>query len=337
MDLPIFYDEVEEWNRTLLVYEAALKEVSTKIEILNSEFKLAHRYNPIEHVTSRIKTPQSIAKKMRHNQRELTVENIVKYINDVAGIRIICSFTSDIYRIAALICKQNDVKVLKVKDYIMKPKENGYTSYHMIISVPIFLSDTMIETKVEIQIRTIAMDFWASLEHKMYYKFEGNAPEHIRRELRECADIVGFLDKKMLALNEEIKKFSDDRINTYKEKMSDMFQNSIRESYGTVIDEESEVITIDGCKMEEDSDIYKNDVALYVMDTQADDMLSAMQQKIMKESKEKIVEVSENEVEKKEEKKTKASSKESNKIPFTASIFGRNKQKKQEVKAKAVT
>ena len=305
MDLPIFYDEVEEWNRTLLVYEAALKEVSTKIEILNSEFKLAHRYNPIEHVTSRIKTPQSIAKKMRHNQRELTVENIVKYINDVAGIRIICSFTSDIYRIADLICKQNDVKVLKVKDYIMKPKENGYTSYHMIISVPIFLSDTMIETKVEIQIRTIAMDFWASLEHKMYYKFEGNAPEHIRRELRECADIVGFLDKKMLALNEEIKKFSDDRINTYKEKMSDMFQNSIRESYGTVIDEESEVITIDGCKMEEDSDIYKNDVALYVMDTQADDMLSAMQQKIMKESKEKIVEVSENEVEKKEEKKTK--------------------------------
>lgn len=337
MDLPIFYDEVEEWNRTLLVYEAALKEVSTKIEILNSEFKLAHRYNPIEHVTSRIKTPQSIAKKMRHNQRELTVENIVKYINDVAGIRIICSFTSDIYRIADLIRKQNDVKVLKVKDYIMKPKGNGYTSYHMIISVPIFLSDTMIETKVEIQIRTIAMDFWASLEHKMYYKFEGNAPEHIRRELRECADIVAFLDKKMLALNEEIKKFSDDRISTYKEKMSDMFQNSIRESYGTVIDEDSEVITIDGCKMEEGSAIYQNDVALYVTDAQADDMLSAMQQKIMKESKQKIVEVSESKVDEKEEKKTKASSKESNKIPFTASIFGRNKQKKQEVKAKAVT
>ena len=106
----MFYNEADEWNRALLLYDAALKEVNTKIEILNSEFKLAHQYNPIEHITSRIKSPQSIAKKMRHNQRELTVENIIRYINDVAGIRIICSFTSDIYRIANLISKQSDVK-----------------------------------------------------------------------------------------------------------------------------------------------------------------------------------------------------------------------------------
>lgn len=335
MDLPIFYDEVEEWNRTLLVYEAALKEVSTKIEILNSEFKLAHQYNPIEHVTSRIKTPQSIAKKMRHNQRELTVENIVKYINDVAGIRIICSFTSDIYRIADLIRKQNDVKVLKVKDYIMNPKENGYTSYHMIISVPIFLSDTMIETKVEIQIRTIAMDFWASLEHKMYYKFEGNAPEHIRRELRECADIVGFLDKKMLALNEEIKKFSNDPMISYKELMSDMFQDSIKKSYGTVVDEENEVLTIENNNENDKVVEYHKEIQPFIIDAQADDMLSAMQQKVMKESTEKILEVSEDKKEEKEATKEKNSSKETNKIPFTASIFGRNKQKKQDIKAKA--
>ena len=134
MELPVFYSEAEDWGSALLLYDAALKEINTKLEILNNEFKMDHQYNPIEHITSRIKSPQSIEKKLRHNNRELTIENIVKYVNDVAGIRIICSFTSDIYRIADLIAKQSDIKVLKVKDYIMCPKENGYTSYHMIVS-----------------------------------------------------------------------------------------------------------------------------------------------------------------------------------------------------------
>jgi len=239
MDLPIFYNEEEEWKKVMLRYDSALKEVSTKLEILNNEFKLAHQYNPIEHITSRIKTPQSIAKKMRHNEKELTVENIVKYINDVAGIRVICSFTSDIYRIADLLAKQSDVQVLKVKDYIMCPKSNGYTSYHMIVSVPIFLSNTMVNTKVEIQIRTIAMDFWASLEHKIYYKFEGNAPEGISKELKECADVISFLDQKMLSLNEEIKKYHhDEAVEQYKVILSDSFQDMIKSSYGTVVDED---------------------------------------------------------------------------------------------------
>lgn len=195
------------WGKIMMVYEAGLKEINTKIEILNNEFKLTHQYNPIEHVSSRIKAPQSIIKKLRHNGRDLTIENVLKYINDVAGIRIICSFTSDIFRIADLISGQSDVEVLKIKDYITTPKKNGYMSYHMIVSVPVFLSNRVINTKVEIQIRTIAMDFWASLEHKMYYKFEGNSPEYIRRELKECADIVGFLDRKMLAINEEIQAY----------------------------------------------------------------------------------------------------------------------------------
>lgn len=241
MDLPIFYNEEDEWKKVMLMYDSALREVNTKLEILNNEFKLHHQYNPIEHITSRIKSPQSIAKKIRHNGRELTVENIVKYINDVAGIRIICSFTSDIYRIADLIAKQSDVQVLKVKDYIMCPKPNGYTSYHMIVSVPIFLSNNMVNVKVEIQIRTIAMDFWASLEHKIYYKFEGNAPERIRKELKECADIVSFLDHKMLTLNEEIRVYNpDSELEQYKEIMSESFQNMIKESYGTVVDDDSE-------------------------------------------------------------------------------------------------
>ena len=240
MELPIFYDEAEEWSNALLLYNSALKEINTKLEILNNEFKLAHQYNPIEHITSRVKSPQSIAKKIRHKGKELTVENIVKYINDIAGIRIICSFTSDIYRIADLIAKQSDIKVLKIKDYIMEPKKNGYSSYHMIVSVPIFLSDSVIETKVEIQIRTIAMDFWASLEHKIYYKFEGNAPERIRSELKECADIVTYLDQKMLSLNEEIHTYNHDKYAEYKEVMSGQYREMLKESYGSVVDEDEE-------------------------------------------------------------------------------------------------
>ena len=240
---------LDEWKRMQLIYSAALKEVNTKLEILNAEFQMAHRYNPIEHLSARIKSPESIAKKLRHQGRAVTVENIVRYINDVAGIRIICSFTSDIYKISDLIRKQSDVKVLKIKDYIANPKPNGYTSYHMIVSVPIFLSDMTIDTKVEIQIRTIAMDFWASLEHKMYYKFEGNAPENIRRELKECADLVGFLDRKMMAINEEIQKYSNE------EEEGVLISESLRRLYGmvneendakeTVVQEAKDTIVID--------------------------------------------------------------------------------------------
>ena len=237
MELPIFYDEAEEWKHASLLYEAALKEINTKIEILNSEFKQAHRYNPIEHVKSRIKSPESIAKKIRHCNRELTIENVVRYINDVAGVRIICSFTSDIYRIAEAVAKQNDVEVLKVKDYITQPKENGYMSYHMIVAVPIFLSNEVIKTKVEIQIRTIAMDFWASLEHKIYYKFEGNAPQSIRNELKECAMIVSYLDNKMLALNEEIKRYLPEEMEGLKEVSFDMVRRVPKDAYGFLSEE----------------------------------------------------------------------------------------------------
>lgn len=204
------YNEEDEWSRMLLLYDAVLKEICTKIEILNNEFKLAHQYNPIEHISSRIKSAHSIARKLRLKKLELTVDNIVNNINDVAGVRIICSFTSDIYRIAESIAQQSDVNVIKIKDYIANPKENGYRSYHMIVSVPIFLSNEVINTKAEIQIRTIAMDFWASLEHKIYYKFEGKAPDGIRDELKECANIISFLDTKMLSINESVNEYHKD-------------------------------------------------------------------------------------------------------------------------------
>jgi len=206
----LYYDENEEWERSLLIFNSVLKEITTKLEILNDEFKLTKQYNPIEHISSRIKSADSIARKLRKKQKELTVANILRYVNDVAGVRIICSFTSDIYQIADAIMRQNDVTVLKIKDYILNPKPNGYRSYHMIVTVPIFLSNEYVETKVEIQIRTIAMDFWASLEHKMYYKFDGKAPEKIKDELTDCARIISHLDDKMLKINEKIQNYNSD-------------------------------------------------------------------------------------------------------------------------------
>ncbi len=198
------YEDVDSWKTMMFLYQSALKEVGTKIEILNDEFHHVHKYNPIEHIKTRVKTPESIMKKLKRYGYDVTIENMVKYINDIAGVRLICSFTSDIYRLAAMIGNQSDLKVLAIKDYIKNPKESGYKSYHMIVSVPIFLSDSVVDTKVEIQIRTIAMDFWASLEHKIYYKFEGNAPEYISKDLRECADMIAVLDEKMLSLNDAI-------------------------------------------------------------------------------------------------------------------------------------
>lgn len=205
------YEDVDSWKTVIFLYNAALKEVGTKLEILNDEFQHVHQYNPIEHIKTRIKTPESIVKKLKRYGYETSIENMVRYINDIAGVRLICSFTSDIYRLAEMIGNQSDLKVLSIKDYIKNPKESGYKSYHMLVSVPIFLSDSVVDTKVEIQIRTIAMDFWASLEHKIHYKFEGDAPENIKNELVECARMVSDLDARMLSLNEEILAISKKR------------------------------------------------------------------------------------------------------------------------------
>ncbi len=204
MEFKVNTEGIESWNEVTLVYNAALRQIETKMEILNDEFQHVHQYNPIEHIKARIKTPESIVKKLKRNGYESTIENMVNYINDIAGIRIICSFTSDIFRIADMIGEQRDIKVIAVKDYITFPKASGYKSYHMIITVPVYLSDRIVDTKVEIQIRTVAMDFWASLEHKINYKFEGDAPEHIAYELVECAKMVADLDARMLALNDEL-------------------------------------------------------------------------------------------------------------------------------------
>ena len=202
----VLRDDADSWKTAMLLYNSALKKVTTKLEILNDEFQHVHNYNPIENIKSRMKSPESIVQKLKRKGYEVSIENMVRYVEDIAGVRLVCSFTSDILQMADMIGRQNDLTVISIKDYLKNPKPSGYKSFHMIISIPVFLSDKTVETKVEVQIRTIAMDFWASLEHKIYYKFEGNAPAYISQELQECAEIVSMLDNKMLLLNEAILK-----------------------------------------------------------------------------------------------------------------------------------
>ena len=204
MNIPDAYSQLDQWNSVMFLYDSALKAINTKIEILNGEFVHIYGHTPIEHIKSRLKTPESIVKKLKGDGHEVTIENMVEKLSDIAGIRIICSFTQDIYKIADMIARQKDVTVLYVKDYIKQPKPNGYKSYHMVVTIPIYLTEGPVETKVEIQIRTVAMDFWASLEHKIYYKFEGNAPDFLEAELKACADMVDMLDAKMFSLNQSI-------------------------------------------------------------------------------------------------------------------------------------
>lgn len=204
MSFPETMNQVTQWKTSMFLYDSALKQISTKIDIMNNEFIQVYGYTPIEHIKSRLKTPESIVKKLKRHGLDVNIENMMNRLSDIAGIRITCSFTRDIYQIADMIAKQKDITVLYVKDYIKQPKTNGYKSYHMIVTLPIYLSTGPVDTRVEIQIRTVAMDFWASLEHKIYYKFEGDAPASLQAELKACADMVDILDAKMFSLNESI-------------------------------------------------------------------------------------------------------------------------------------
>lgn len=198
--------EKDSFETAMFIYESALIQMSSRIEVLNNELNHVYSYNPIEYVKTRLKTPESIIKKLRKNGRNISVDDMVEYVNDIAGIRITCSFFSEIYFVADMISHQDNLSVISIKDYISHPKESGYKSYHMILSIPVALADAVVPTKVEVQIRTMAMDFWASLEHKIYYKYEGNAPGYFSRELQECSSIISKLDAKMMSLNEAMKK-----------------------------------------------------------------------------------------------------------------------------------
>ncbi|MGG1938590.1 GTP pyrophosphokinase family protein [Paenibacillus polymyxa] len=198
-------------TRFMLIYKFALDEMETKIEILKQEFQALHDYSPIEHTKSRLKSPESIMNKMLRKNSELSLDAIKDSIKDIAGLRITCSFISDIYDVSNMLQRQSDLKVLEIKDYIKNPKPNGYQSLHLLIQVPVFMSDCEELVCVEVQIRTIAMDFWASLEHKIFYKYNQSVPESLTRELKNAADSANALDLQMERLHREIKQIKDAR------------------------------------------------------------------------------------------------------------------------------
>ena len=194
----------KEVTRFMLAYKFALAEISTKLRILEEEFQLIHEYNPIEHINTRLKTPESIINKAQRKNIPLTIPSIKENMQDIAGVRINCSFNSDIYKLSEMIQKQQDIEVVECKDYIKNPKPNGYRSLHLILKIPVFMSDRVEHVFIEVQIRTIAMDFWASLEHKIFYKYNKAVPEHMITELKEAAESANALDQKMENLHKEI-------------------------------------------------------------------------------------------------------------------------------------
>ncbi len=195
-----------EFSRFMMLYQFGISELMTKVNILKDEFTHINQYSPIEHVTSRVQSPDSILRKAQRLNVPLTIDDISKNIFDIAGVRITCSFISDTYRIAEMLTSQTDLRVIEREDYIADPKPNGYKSLHLIVEVPVFMSDRVRHVPIELQIRTIAMDFWASLEHKIYYKYNREVPVELLDELTEAAAAAHRLDVKMERLNDEFAK-----------------------------------------------------------------------------------------------------------------------------------
>ena len=194
----------KQFQEVMMMYTCAIREVKTKFEVLNDELSVRNKRNPIEMIKSRVKKPMSIVEKLSKRGQPITLDSMISNLDDVAGVRVICSFLDDIYEVADMLTRQDDVKLVAVKDYIKKPKENGYRSYHLIVEIPVFFSDKKQPMRVEVQIRTIAMDFWASLDHQLKYKKEFIDSEDVERQLKECADVIAGTDMQMLAIRKNI-------------------------------------------------------------------------------------------------------------------------------------
>lgn len=200
-----YFDEMLNFVELNHIYSSALEEISTKLKILDDEFQVIHKHNPIHHMERRVKGTRSLLSKLERKNLPVTVESAKDNIFDIAGMRVICNYIEDIYVLEKLLLKQEDIKLLKRKDYIEKPKENGYRSLHIVISVPVFLSESVEHTPVEIQIRTIGMDMWASLEHKMRYKNTKKDTEAYMTLLKECAFEISNVENKMQDMHNDIK------------------------------------------------------------------------------------------------------------------------------------
>ena len=206
----VWINEARQFRMAMMMYACAIREVKTKLEVLNDELSIKNQRNPIEMIKSRVKKPMSILEKLQRRGLPVSVESMVKNLDDVAGIRIICSFVDDIYEVAEMLVRQDDVTVIAIKDYIKNPKPNGYRSLHYVVIIPIFLSSGKEYMKVEVQIRTIAMNFWASLEHQMHYKqFDNDDMPEIVKQLTECAENIYQTDVRMQEIREDIHKFNE--------------------------------------------------------------------------------------------------------------------------------
>ena len=207
-----FIKNTDNYNSLMMMYRCTIREISTKLEVLDDEFSIKYKRNPISSIKSRIKTPLSIYNKLRRLGCDFTEQNIREQLNDVAGIRVICPFIDDIYSIAQLLSEQDDITVLRIKDYIKNPKENGYRSLHMIVEIPVFFAEGKTPMRAEIQIRTIAMDFWASLEHQLRYKKDLGSNEQyalISRELSDCARTITAVDNQMQNIKNLIGEYNE--------------------------------------------------------------------------------------------------------------------------------
>ena len=200
----VFIDQETEFRQMMMMYSCAIKEIKTKLQVLNDELSIKRQRNPIEFIKTRVKQPDSIASKLRRKGYPVTVQSVFENLSDVAGVRVICAVIDDIYKVADMLTAQDDIELIKRKDYIKNPKMNGYRSLHLIIEVPVFFSDHKEQIRVEVQIRTIAMDFWASLEHQLKYKKDIDDAESIMYELRACADVINRTDYHMQSLRDRI-------------------------------------------------------------------------------------------------------------------------------------
>lgn len=202
-------DEQELMKLQMLKYELAKETLLNSVTGLMKAFELTNEYNPVEHIKSRIKSKESIITKLQRRGYTVNLENIVHHIHDVVGIRIVCSFLSDVYDVVKVLEKSEQFEIIKKKDYIKIPKETGYMSYHLMVNVPIYLNDGKELVEAEIQIRTVAMDFWASLDHKIQYKFEGDVPQAVVDEMYKCSLDIKKLDHQMLELNRTVNKYQN--------------------------------------------------------------------------------------------------------------------------------
>ena len=203
-----YHESVDEYNQLIAYYEAGIREIHARLQTLDQDFSHIHQHTPIHHVQWRIKSLPSVLRKLYNLGMQVSVTSAKKNLHDIAGVRVICCYTEDIHTIANLLAQQEDLQIIEVKDYIAKPKPNGYRSLHLVVDVPIYVTRGKAYVKVEIQIRTVAMDFWATLEHRIRYKASGAVPQAIVDELKECADIIASTDDRMERISKELRRLN---------------------------------------------------------------------------------------------------------------------------------